>query len=246
MSTIQNLKNFIRHGKQARANNGSPHGEATTNVSNVHAQQQRNDYAQPAPPSLPVQQQNVGGITEPNVAEYRHHQPKEPHGAAGGFSLAPGNQQNQAARAGDVAARVAEDNHKAQQRQQQRQEHHTREASAKKKDYDPSVIERIVAEEREQQGKMPKYPGLERWSLVEKMGDGAFSNVYRAKDTQGQYKEVAIKVVRKFEMNNTQVSQALRLHLSCPIPSHPCHSGSCNPPPLRLCGGKPPQIPTSS
>ncbi|KAK5000465.1 MAPK-activated protein kinase Srk1, partial [Cryomyces antarcticus] len=36
------------------------------------------------------------------------------------------------------------------------------------------------------------------------MGDGAFSNVYRAKDTQGQYPEVAIKVVRKFEMNSTQ------------------------------------------
>ncbi len=36
------------------------------------------------------------------------------------------------------------------------------------------------------------------------MGDGAFSNVYRAKDTQ-QPGEVAIKVVRKFEMNANQV-----------------------------------------
>ena len=41
--------------------------------------------------------------------------------------------------------------------------------------------------------------------LQEKMGDGAFSNVYRAKDTQGDFDQVAIKVVRKFEMNSSQV-----------------------------------------
>jgi hypothetical protein len=38
------------------------------------------------------------------------------------------------------------------------------------------------------------------------MGDGAFSNVYKARDLQGQIGEVAIKVVRKFEMNSSQVS----------------------------------------
>jgi serine/threonine protein kinase len=73
------------------------------------------------------------------------------------------------------------------------------------KNYDPAVIERIVAEERASKGKLPRYPGLERYVLLEKMGDGAFSNVYRAKDTTGQFDEVAIKVVRKFEMNNNQV-----------------------------------------
>lgn len=52
---------------------------------------------------------------------------------------------------------------------------------------------------------MPRYPGLERWILLEKMGDGAFSNVYRAKDSTTEYGEVAIKVVRKFEMNSNQV-----------------------------------------
>ena len=40
---------------------------------------------------------------------------------------------------------------------------------------------------------------------MEKMGDGAFSNVYRAIDTEGTAGEVAIKVVRKFEMNQNQV-----------------------------------------
>ena len=63
-----------------------------------------------------------------------------------------------------------------------------------------------MAEENETKGKLPKYPGLERWQLLEKMGDGAFSNVYRARDLDGEAGEVAIKVVRKFEMNSSQVS----------------------------------------
>merc|ERR1712230_328367 len=44
---------------------------------------------------------------------------------------------------------------------------------------------------------------------VEKMGDGAFSNVYKARDTQ-THDEVAIKVVRKFEMNSNQRANILK------------------------------------
>jgi hypothetical protein len=66
-------------------------------------------------------------------------------------------------------------------------------------------IARLVAEENESKSKFPNYPGLERWELLEKMGDGAFSNVYRARDREGGAGEVAIKVVRKFEMNSMQV-----------------------------------------
>ena len=66
-------------------------------------------------------------------------------------------------------------------------------------------IAKLVAEENESKSKFPHYPGLERWELVEKMGDGAFSNVYRARDREGGTAEVAIKVVRKFEMNSMQV-----------------------------------------
>lgn len=70
-------------------------------------------------------------------------------------------------------------------------------------------IAKIVAEENETKSKFPRYPGLERWELVEKMGDGAFSNVYRAKDLEGNAGDVAIKVVRKFEMNNMQGNKHL-------------------------------------
>ncbi|KAF8528976.1 kinase-like domain-containing protein [Hysterangium stoloniferum] len=52
---------------------------------------------------------------------------------------------------------------------------------------------------------MPSYKGLDRFKLIDKMGDGAFSNVYKALDLQtGQ--RVAIKVVRKFELNSSQDS----------------------------------------
>lgn len=34
-----------------------------------------------------------------------------------------------------------------------------------------SAIQQIVAEEREQRNKMPTYPGLERYQILEKMGE---------------------------------------------------------------------------
>jgi hypothetical protein len=194
MAAIQNFKNFLRHGKQARAN--APHAEPTTNVSPVHAQQQRHN----APEAKHV------GISEPVM----DHHPLQGHGHQGGFSAAAVDNRNNAAQAGDVAARAAGKQHKQQA---------AAAAGSNNRDIDPTVLERIVAEEREAKGKLPKYPGLERWTLLEKMGDGAFSNVYRARDTTGQHEgEVAIKVVRKFEMNSTQVSKP---PLECtPLPIH--------------------------
>lgn len=87
----------------------------------------------------------------------------------------------------------------------------TAKASATKgsKAYDPQVLQQIIAEEKAAKGQLPEYPGLERYKLKEKMGDGAFSNVYRASDLTGQYPEVAIKVVRKFEMNSSSVSLSM-------------------------------------
>lgn len=181
MSTIQNLKNFIRHGKQAR-DTKAPHSEATTDVSNVHAR-----YDQYGASGRHHQQQHPA--SDPNMLD---HQPLQ--GNAGGYdnySAAAVNNKNVAAQAHNAAERAQADQQKKQ---------------AAKDAVDPSVLERIVAEERESKGKLPRYPGLERWTLLEKMGDGAFSNVYRAKDTTGQYGEAAIKVVRKFEMNSSQVS----------------------------------------
>ena len=112
-------------------------------------------------------------------------QPKE------AYSVADAGQANRVAQAGHAAAHAAG----AQQKVG--------------KKVDTEQLARIVAEENEAKGKLPRYPGLERYRLIEKMGDGAFSNVYKAVDLEGNAGEVAIKVVRKFEMNSTQVSNAL-------------------------------------
>ncbi|KAF2454682.1 kinase-like domain-containing protein [Lineolata rhizophorae] len=199
LTMIENLKNFIRHGKQARAGN-SPHGEATTNVSNVHAHHQPryNDHG-----AAQQQAQHAAAVSEPNVAQ--DHMPLQANNAAAAaaadYSVAAVDNRNVAAKAGEAAARAADDHRKARA--------HEAAQKDRKKDIDPSVLERIVAEERESKGKMPRYPGLDRWILIEKMGDGAFSNVYRARDSTGQYGEAAIKVVRKFEMNSSQGDNVL-------------------------------------
>ncbi|KAF7331954.1 Protein kinase domain-containing protein [Mycena kentingensis (nom. inval.)] len=65
------------------------------------------------------------------------------------------------------------------------------------------AAEQIVKQEREQKSQMPSYKGLENFKIVEKMGDGAFSNVYHAIDLTTN-KKVAVKVVRKYELNSSQ------------------------------------------
>jgi hypothetical protein len=99
---------------------------------------------------------------------------------------------NRAAQAGNAAAHYAEADQSL--------------PKSKSRRIDEDSIAQLVAEENATKSKFPRYPGLERWELVEKMGDGAFSNVYRARDLEGKLNhEVAIKVVRKYEMNNMQV-----------------------------------------
>jgi hypothetical protein len=97
-------------------------------------------------------------------------------------------QQNRVAQANDVAA------------------HHADQPLSKQQRHEEAHVAKLVQEENQSRSKFPRYPGLERWELTEKMGDGAFSNVYRARDLTGDAGEVAIKVVRKYEMNNMQVS----------------------------------------
>lgn len=117
-----------------------------------------------------------------------HQAHQVPHGDA--YSANAGDHRNKGAQAGNVAAHAAG--------------HHQKHGEKKKANQEE--LARIVAEENEAKGRLPRYPGLERWQLIEKMGDGAFSNVYKARDLDGLVGEVAIKVVRKFEMNASQVS----------------------------------------
>ena len=86
MSTIQNLKNFIRHGKQARQQ--QQHAEPTTKVASVHAQGQ---------PHVDHRQQPHHGISEPADMDARHHV-KNHANPGGDFSVNPVDQRNVAAK----------------------------------------------------------------------------------------------------------------------------------------------------
>ncbi|TVY19004.1 Serine/threonine-protein kinase srk1 [Lachnellula arida] len=146
----------------------------------VNVTQHHNDYASPP--------KNHYANSDPNMAHQAH---QVPHGDA--YSTADVDGRNRGAQAGNVAAHAAGNHQKA----------------GKSKKVDAAEIKRLVDEENANKNKLPRYPGLERWELLEKMGDGAFSNVYRARDLQGDAGEVAIKVVRKFEMNSNQGNAAL-------------------------------------
>lgn len=181
MSTIQQLKNFIRHGKQAR-------------VANNYDESQKHDNSPPRHDPAPVK--NMAPVSEPAFGGVPAHQP-----APAAYSVQPGNDAtNRAAQAGNVAAHHAEADQGVQ--------HGI--PKSKSKRIDESNIAKLVAEEAASKSKFPKYPGLEKWDLLEKMGDGAFSNVYRARDLEGKMPgEVAIKVVRKFEMSSMQGNKHL-------------------------------------
>ncbi|KAI0893677.1 CAMK/CAMK1 protein kinase [Annulohypoxylon nitens] len=182
MSTIQQLKNFIRHGKQAR-------------VTNYDEPARKHEYS--AQHREAQQKAAMGHVSEPgNIAG----NPKR-NSIPDTYSAQPGDIQNpnRVAQADAVAAHHAEANQGVSGSHSSRSRSRVGDAHAAK----------IVQEENENRNKYPKYPGLERWELLEKMGDGAFSNVYRARDLKGDAGEVAIKVVRKFEMNNMQGNKHL-------------------------------------
>ena len=92
MAAIQNFKNFLRHGKQARQN-----AEPTSSVSPVHAQQHRAE---------PVHH----GISEPALDHKPLQHAPLPHGD---YSVAAGgDNRNIAAQAGAAADRAADKKHK--------------------------------------------------------------------------------------------------------------------------------------
>ena len=157
------------------------------------------DQAQPSAPKYHPT------ISEPIIHEDAHTAgPSAPMPIPGAVSAAPDHDgQNRAAQAANLAAHAVD-------QQQEREDvvtpdQHNHQPKKSKKRVDEEEIARLVASENESRSQFTRYPGLERWILMEKMGDGAFSNVYKARDTTGEYGEVAIKVVRKYEMNNTQV-----------------------------------------
>ncbi|CEP16432.1 hypothetical protein, partial [Parasitella parasitica] len=70
----------------------------------------------------------------------------------------------------------------------------------------------LVEVENKRRSQLPTYPGLERFELIRKLGDGAFSNVFEARDLKTG-KKVAIKVAQKSHSNDKNAGQR-HLHSS--------------------------------
>ncbi|ODV96331.1 hypothetical protein PACTADRAFT_67754, partial [Pachysolen tannophilus NRRL Y-2460] len=67
----------------------------------------------------------------------------------------------------------------------------------------------IVKQENEERKKLPSYPYLTDYALLGKMGEGAFSIVYKAKDLKtGDL--VAVKIIRKYQMDQKQQALVLK------------------------------------
>ncbi|KAF5117772.1 hypothetical protein DV495_004906 [Geotrichum candidum] len=75
----------------------------------------------------------------------------------------------------------------------------------KKKKFDEAILAQMVEEEKRQSSKLPSYAGItDRYRLIEKMGDGAFSIVYKAHDlVSNEY--VAIKIVSKQQLDASEL-----------------------------------------
>ncbi|TKY86152.1 hypothetical protein EX895_004977 [Sporisorium graminicola] len=185
MPVLEQFKNFIRHGKAAReAPEGSINDPSAGPAIQVHpaesSSSSRNTSSGFAPQDkaspIPASTSQTHAGTSSTA---KSHQQTQPDSQARDMKQSNGNH---------LAVPAATSSSKGVAANEQYQ----REA------------ERIVAEEREASEKMPYYEGLsERFQLIKKMGDGAFSNVYKARDRQTGQK-VAIKVVRKYELNSNQ------------------------------------------
>lgn len=71
------------------------------------------------------------------------------------------------------------------------------------------VASQIVEQELHQKRQQTKYPNLHNYKVLEQLGEGAFSVVYRAQNLKtGQF--VAIKILRKFQMDEKQKQAVLK------------------------------------
>lgn len=111
-------------------------------------------------------------------------------------------QQQMAERELDFQRLQNEDRREQEQHQKQQQYQHQQNR------YD-DVATRIVEQERLQKANPVKYPKLEAYTVLEQLGEGAFSVVYKALHlASGQH--VAIKILRKFQMDKAQQTAVLK------------------------------------
>lgn len=72
-----------------------------------------------------------------------------------------------------------------------------------------AVANRIIEEEKRERTAANRNPKLDNYEFLEKLGEGAFSIVYKARHKRNGH-EVAIKVLRKYQMDSAQKQAVLK------------------------------------
>lgn len=213
------LKNFIRHGhkKQKSAinhhhthdsgtalnsqSNSPPHSlrsqshNPTSSKTATKMTQSSSRSASPTRAAAPVVASNG---TDRNHNQYNHNHNDVAASSVQHFTATTHNHDDLI----NTQAQKQREQQQQRQQQQQQQQQQMHNGSYGHKN-NTEAASRMIAEENHQRNKLPVLPGLEQYTLLEKMGDGAFSNVYKAYDTKND-RLVAVKVVRKFDMNAQQ------------------------------------------
>lgn len=177
---FENLKAFIRHGKQA--NEIKRRGNLDSELSGQTFTESLPDEAVPSYPSLDTtltsKRQDVGkGHIQGDVPAFHDFAEAQglPHGFETDLQIEPPVQAVQ---------------------------------TPQNQNYNQAASH-IVEQERLQRARSVKYPNLDNYEVMEKMGEGAFSIVYKARHIPSQ-QFVAIKILRKFQMDQTQKQAVLK------------------------------------
>lgn len=189
---FENLKAFIRHGKQA--NEIKRRGNLDSELSGQTYTSSGMDEVIPSYSGL-----------DSTLASKRQHVGKEPlqvdhgdfHGEYhGDFQDIQGLNQGF-----DHDLQIEPPAHEHTPQSNQNQTQNTQDYS--------HAASHIVEQERIQRQRSVTYPNLDNYEVMEKMGEGAFSIVYKARHLPSQ-QFVAIKILRKFQMDQAQKQAVMK------------------------------------
>lgn len=195
MTVLDNFKNFIRQGRQAGQRNQS---RAQRNSGDLSRNTNRSQNTSTSKSSTSSRQdetfESINAATPGTSVSTSASQGSITTGTSAVDSSTVGNNATAGVAGGSSggASKSRSNNDK------ERKKHAYNVAS-----------QQIIAEEVESRNRMPSYPGLEQYRLLEKMGDGAFSIVYKALEVETGNQR-AIKVVSKDQISSGQRASVLK------------------------------------
>lgn len=189
---FENLKAFIRHGKQANDFKKKQNQQPRQIQQNNYQQTPQQSRSLPENPfQVECDNKNNQVFLYPPVHNPQNPQPADPYHQDTHFNQnyqhqPPQEQQNIYNAYGQSDTTLNDPN----------------------TDYN-MLASQLVEEENKQKQKSVKYPNLDNYEILEQMGEGAFSVVYKARHLSSG-KEVAIKILRKFQMDQAQKQAVLK------------------------------------